>query len=658
LVQEKSGSTLTWVMIVSIVLTLMIVTMLSVISYNSHTTNLARTQTQAYYTAQTVNDRIVNWLTGTPTERPLPTASNYDEVIKQFEFIEMLKAAGSWSEPYDAVELGGNMGTATVELVYTVEQYVDTITITTTAIYDGVSQTLVSEMNTRRMSSFYSVNPGFDYSDPGIVEDMIEVAAIPTWATNASLAEQYSHDTGWWSFYQIDTGPTATTVDYTMDLLSVAPGDFVGYPANTTTPTHSYSYKYLENSNAAGRDLVHINLNPSRGSYFLSQTTATVITDNPVMIGDADNERLSPTDDYFFPYSLNDRNGVLLSIADAAAYNYQVPYQKIVYYTLDHTGLVTRDQEGAIVSDYWPDMTLGTAFANGITPPATPLTFQNLSIYLTDNSESIFEINSGLVIGSGTMFTKRNTLIGTIFNEPGNSLGLNHTVQNDLVFDNYTLIFANPGLVENPHQSLIVGASALGWGGTARTILLNGSILVQKNHQLTIGGGTVINAQQNKGIVVEPGGILVLEDNANITGNIYIASGAELIINGQVTITGNIFCSGTLTINSRFTLNALNSQANMEMGYWQFSERGNTAGIFIYNDVTMGVGTLIINDTNPTSITISGTANRIHSFRQYPALRGDFFCNHAIALDHMCLAWSEETRVWVAVPGSTREGVE
>lgn len=647
------GSTLTWVMVVSIVLVLLIGTMLTIITYNAHTTQLDTRETQAYYTALTVNERIVTWLSDTPAPGTLDESANNADVIEAYRFIEDLIEKKTIVQSYTEDELGSSMGTATTTLEYLTNTEGEYINITTAAEFANSKETLTTTLYLKKVSEFNSVNTGFDYSDPSISSVLEEINEIPTWASQTKLTDQYASGS-WWTYFLVRSNETSI-VDYRMDLLSITQGDI-----GSNGPKHDYSYKYLQNagfSGTQGKDLVRINLDPSRGPFYITQTSGSQIPD----VGSSTN----PIVEYPFPYNNLElrpsAKGILLTVSavGGSGVTYKVGHKKIVYYTKDFEGST---------EDHWSNITLGTYYGGGTTPPkdGEPLAYQNLSLYFTDTSEKTFEINSGINITSGTMYTKRSTTIGTVFDDTGQSSAnrqnlINYSKRNDLVFETYNFVFANPGDGESQRHSRMQGAGVSAGDGVSKTIMNNGSILVQANHELTIGSGAVINAQANKGIVIEPGGSLVIEGNTQITGNIYVSNGATLTINGNAQITGNIFCSGTLNINSSFELYALNNnQDNIDLGYISTNaEHGNCTGIFIYNDTTIGVGTLniasgcsVLSPTGPPN-----QSNLIHTFIPYPDYPSSLFCNHKDpdSNTNLCAEWDTGSKVWAEVPGSIQQ---
>ncbi|MDR1359192.1 MAG: polymer-forming cytoskeletal protein, partial [Coriobacteriales bacterium] len=160
----------------------------------------------------------------------------------------------------------------------------------------------------------------------------------------------------------------------------------------------------------------------------------------------------------------------------------------------------------------------------------------------------------------------------------------------------------------------------------------------------------------------ETGGSLIIGTDANITGNIYVNRGASLTIEPNCTIKGNIYCAGVLTIEGSFKLDALDTNPdNIELGMVSTNSKyGNATGIFIYNDATIGVGTLNVPNDGST-VVITNTAGfetgKIHSFVPYPEYATNLF-GAAGTYDersHVCTQFVMEQLVWQERPGSTTE---
>jgi hypothetical protein len=68
---SSPGSALIWAMVTSVILLILISVMAVVVQAAYHRQRASQIETQAYYTARSVNERISNWLDGTPrTEEP------------------------------------------------------------------------------------------------------------------------------------------------------------------------------------------------------------------------------------------------------------------------------------------------------------------------------------------------------------------------------------------------------------------------------------------------------------------------------------------------------------------------------------------------------------------------------------------------------------
>ncbi|MDR1358902.1 MAG: hypothetical protein LBJ48_06075, partial [Coriobacteriales bacterium] len=489
-VRDACGSTLVWVMVVAIVLTLVIASIGTVISFNFHNTSLNRTQTQAYYTAESVNARIVTWLSGIPAPgsiTPGDEPDNYGEIEDPYEFIEDLKDAypdgSGYPEvrSYSEAELGGNMGTATTTVEFTSDKC-DEIKITTTAKYAGTEETLSTWLYLQQLSYFDAIKTDFNYSEESIAEALADVASLPGLAENATWMPEYRYGAQSanksWSYFEVRAPQDNVPANYKFDLLSVAKGDY-----NNGTVTHNYSYKYLA-SLGTFQDLVYVGLNPTRGTFLITQNTEQIANsqidpiDNTV-IGTSTNERITDG----FPYNTKEGGkGVLLTETGTFV-------GRVVYYTLDYP------YNQYFTESDWPDLTLATYYpGDDEYTSIRRSSYYGLSLYLTDSSKKTLEINTGITIHSGTLYTRRSAAIGTIFNDGGrkdNDKAIPYSKKNNLIFTNYDFIFADPGEGQTRRESVIAGPNYYSGGSdaTAKTELKQGSILVQNNHELTVGTG-------------------------------------------------------------------------------------------------------------------------------------------------------------------------
>ncbi|MDR0596650.1 MAG: hypothetical protein LBG50_03825, partial [Clostridiales Family XIII bacterium] len=128
--KKRRGSALVWSMAVIIVLLVMVMIVAQVITASFRGTVESEVNTQAYYTARTVNERLVNWLSGakwSPSyavnlpSNPAPTDAQ--------KFIKNLINGNGWAggvatdddghtvvSEYGEADLGGSMGTADAKI--------------------------------------------------------------------------------------------------------------------------------------------------------------------------------------------------------------------------------------------------------------------------------------------------------------------------------------------------------------------------------------------------------------------------------------------------------------------------------------------------------------------------------------------------------------
>jgi hypothetical protein len=421
-----------------------------------------------------------------------------------------------------------------------------------------------------------------------------------------------------------------------MDLLAVSNGvspyfdgtdsdnNYSDYNSVTGFTKHDYSYMYLYNPPTGISDL-KILLDYSRGPYLLAGPSNNYSYYQTPGVGDAT---------LLTQYPYGDKKGVLLTVSGGGA-GVTIAHDPITYYTIDQG------------SPYSTDITLAIPIGGMGNAEIRDITYANMHLYITDTSEKKFNILGGkLTLTNGALYTKRSTIIGGDFSDSGSSRSTiisDHMKARDLTFNTSQMIFANPGEGQSTRHSLIQGSLT----GTGKTYMNNGSILIQNNHELSINSGAIINANQNKGIVIEAGGKLIINAGADITGNIYVANGATLTINGG-RINGNIYCSGNLVLGGSFELNYFDNDANVVLGYIHNATDGNLTGIFIYNDTQTGVGSL----STTAMVSISGNANKIHTF--LPINNNDLslsnpnsiFCDEHNATTNLCEHWGTELWTW------------
>ncbi|MDR0885065.1 MAG: hypothetical protein LBN22_01660 [Clostridiales Family XIII bacterium] len=506
--KNKNGSTLIFVLVAMLILTLIIGIVLAITSRNLHRTNLSESQTQAHYTAETLNARIVQLISGASYESEpgesesesmalFSTSAAEDDASTGLDgekFIKWLNESEETDATGNKIRIirfpngdasGGDvsgdalsypdskLGTATttITLIAGASDQDYEIKISTTATYGGfgglaqgkqtITQTLSSAgskmvsiadapvalssgKSPKVVIQKFSTN--FDYEDAMFQEIQADMNHLPEWAADAAQA-------------------TAADV------------------------------------NATRNDEYELQDDELQGAAAVEEPAQETITQTGTLFTVAESEASAETD-----ASAESSESVPSTKSTDESLTAQNP--KITYFTLDNS----ETNQGA--NDF----------------NILPIASDELNIYLTDTSNKRLSLFAGTSISEGAIFTKRDTTIGAS-PESTNEI---------LAFAQNYWIFADPGANQAERHSKITS-----------TTLNSGSILVQNNHELTIGANAVINADANKGIVVESGGSLIIEENAQITGDINVASGT-VIIKDAAKMTGNIYSSGaTVEIANR-----------------------------------------------------------------------------------------------------------
>jgi hypothetical protein len=171
----RRGSALVWALMISIVLLIIIGIMATVVQTSFHGQKVSQVKTQAYYTAQTVNDRIANWLNNTPE-------STSEAPSYQQQFISALKQSRSKTETYTAEQLDaeGKMGSAKAEISINDGGAADPdgaqkdtiITIKVTGYFADDSATVVSTLRTYLNASYTYQNTSFKSPPGGAFDEM------------------------------------------------------------------------------------------------------------------------------------------------------------------------------------------------------------------------------------------------------------------------------------------------------------------------------------------------------------------------------------------------------------------------------------------------------------------------------------------------------
>jgi hypothetical protein len=173
----RGGSALVWAMVLVVVLLILIGVMASVIQVSYHGQENSRAETQAYYTARSLNERIAGWLDGTP---------NGADGTDQQKFIEKLKKKGVITEAYAAEQLdpdGGKMGRAAVDVSINDEHTV--ITIRATGHFAGADRTVVSSLTAGADVSYSYQDARFKTFTSGGAFDPAPVYAATAAALNS-----------------------------------------------------------------------------------------------------------------------------------------------------------------------------------------------------------------------------------------------------------------------------------------------------------------------------------------------------------------------------------------------------------------------------------------------------------------------------------------
>ncbi|MDR2672625.1 MAG: hypothetical protein LBC35_04955 [Coriobacteriales bacterium] len=620
---SRQGSTLIWAMVLSVVLSLILVLVFMIIGLSQRQTVASQVKTQAYYTAETINEKLVNWFVGTPQALPVDTTDPvYVRYHDAWAFLENLwmtqDESGPIVETYTEADLGGTMGSAKTRFEF-LGSTQDTLQITTTATYGGATETLQSTMNLFRASTFTVLNTHFDYNQPAAAAVLTDVEELGKWATAArmqlnsdgglyewnSSSSDYSDYGGlWWSYYLTRYGSLYEGAY--LDMMDVGYANYDDYAHDSGILPglpHQYSYRYLLPSYGYFDDSpFKVFLDGSRHA-FTSTNTDSSFPINPV--NGYPTEVIADT-----AFSAAYPKGIVLSVdwyamapPSASPYYLTAP---VTYYTVDDADEPTSLYTDVTVAPYLSQGDDGEAMYGAVT---APLTYAELNLYFNDSSAKKLGVTKGVWANSGSLYTKRNTEIGAeLYDERASDTSFSELASADAIFNDFTMIFADPGAEpeqEKRHSYIQPDVK-----------VYNSPIVVQSNHELTITEAYIDAEGLDKAIVVEPGGSLILDGCVIKDGNIYVANGASLTIsaNSPSKIYGNIFCAGELTLQGDLTTySAHGVAANVEHDYV-----GEKSGIFIYNDIRTGVGSLTVANNAKVIPGAGNQSGRIHSFVPYP----------------------------------------
>jgi type II secretory pathway pseudopilin PulG len=140
------GSALVWALVATLVLLIVVGILAAVVTFSLRQTTISQVETQAYYTARSVSERITGWLSGSPVVTiGIPT--------EQQQFISNL-ANGPAHEEYSEADLGGDMGRAEVDI--SINAAHDLITIVATGFFGDQTETVTSTLALAFGSGGYS----------------------------------------------------------------------------------------------------------------------------------------------------------------------------------------------------------------------------------------------------------------------------------------------------------------------------------------------------------------------------------------------------------------------------------------------------------------------------------------------------------------------
>jgi hypothetical protein len=144
---------LVWALVTSLVLLIIVGIVASIVTVSYRQTAASQTDTQAYYTARSVSERITNWLSGTSA-----TIVQGGSLNNQQMFISELTQYPT-EQFYSEKDLGGSMGTAKVYV--SINSSYDVITIVTTGFFGEQQETITSTLALSKSGGFTYQNAGF-----------------------------------------------------------------------------------------------------------------------------------------------------------------------------------------------------------------------------------------------------------------------------------------------------------------------------------------------------------------------------------------------------------------------------------------------------------------------------------------------------------------
>jgi hypothetical protein len=628
-------------MVSSILLLLIVGIVIFIVNVTVHTTASSQSETQAYYTARTVNERIANWLEGTSSVYNAQSGwTNQQEFIYGALSSSTHEPSGSGGliydsahkvvQPYGEAELGGEMGTA--EAVVSInsddaEKPNSVITIEVTGHFADMSETVTSTLALNQAVNFQYQDLSFAYAENPVASVLANVEQLGTWQSQSVLSYQLYADlsasSNYWSYFFSHSQGSFDPDGVLGNQTAISP---IGGAYYVTLNGHVYKVGEGELTPPAYSSifLYELSVGPSDNICAFIDFAALPLESQSDQNLQSLKQQTSMSS---YPERLK-QYGILLGVSAGTT----VPPQgRITYYTGDQPGSAPLD---ITLSDYASTASVPQVYQGG------------LSLYLNDTSDKKLLLPGGVQVQQGLiLYSKRATTIGgpvslstSLHNTIANGAAPGGNADMKVTGASY-LVFADPGEGQTPRQSNITG-----WFNE-NTLVGNASIqdaavLVQNRHSLTIGSGAIISTPTGSTdpvIVVENGGTLTLEGTANITGDIVVQSGAKLIIKEGVTITGDVHCAGDLILD--------------DTGIWMFTLNttqvlADEHGIFLYNHPTVGVATLTILG----SPFIAGTSGKIHSFVSQvtidPTIAGGIFCDDSDPTTHICGHFLTTSTVW------------
>ncbi|MDR3136299.1 MAG: hypothetical protein LBU07_02590 [Coriobacteriales bacterium] len=616
----KRGSTLVWVMVTAIIMVLITTMVATIITVSTNLSANSRVQTQAYYTARTVSERVTNWLAGT---------AEYTSGTKtdQQKFIEAL-AATTDQQSQQSYDLGTELGTADVVISLIDAQSID---ILATGYYGKGEETVTSHLVLTTSNTFTHQDLSFAYADAGSnAQAFKDVNDLATWKQQSQLAyNSYRPTTAQVLGTLYDPAYTANPQSQYGKGAQIKPSDEGNQFATLNVHAFDnrgtfpdYNYLFLAKPNPVPNPLPALLVNLDFG--------LTPITHNQ---GDT-----TTSVDATFPSS-DLPNGSMLMIPTDTSSSSGMPYSSVTYYTLDDAEV----EPGSLM-----DITMAPWMSDASVMEVMWQEFSNLNFYFDDTSSRIFHLASGLELSDSIIYTKRSAFIGGETSDT-NQEGLANGERYSSILDS-TLIFADPGEGQAVRHSKI-GA----WTPWGATNIEDTEILVQNRHSLTIGPDVSL-LLESKRLVVESGGEVILAPGSLITsGSIYIQNGGRLVIQcddqAGASLYVDVHCAGELVLDGG-AFSASGAYFVLDTPSGVSAADAPSHGIFLYNHPTIGVASLTLQgDSTPYTFGIKGTKpGSIHSFVPIPGIAGtlanNIFDSQRDKGNNVTTRWNTTTKVW------------